>query len=525
MWLVLLLVITAMGLIRFGLVDVPLERDEGEYAYAGQLIMDGVPPFAEAYNMKMPGVYYMYALILTIFGQTASGLRMGLILINSATALILFAAFRKRFDDLTSLSCAVFFSVVSILPSVHGFMANTEHFVLLFSAAGFFILLTGLDSKRGLLFFLSGLAFGLGFLMKQHAIVFIAAAGLYLFLSTMKEPRGRRIRIYGLYSIGAVLPLAALSIYLWLSGVFESFIFWTFTYASEYVSSVKFSTGLKYLSNRFNQIGVEAPIITAFTFLGLAAPLWNKELRRQWPLFYGLAAFSFLAISPGFYYRPHYFILLLPALCLTAGAFLASLKPLISKIAGTGATTGAVLGLAVIVGAFSIYMNREVLINMTPTQISRHVYGYNPFPEAVEISKKLREISDESDRIAVLGSEPQIYFYSRRKAATGFMYTYALMEKHPFARKMQKDMISEIERNRPRFVVMVYMKPSWLVKRNSYKLIFQWSEEYLRDNYKVAGRIDVLPPEETVYVWGGQAEDYRPMSRYHMAVFERRKDL
>ena len=33
---VLLLIILLTVVIRWGLVDVPLERDEGEYAYAGQ---------------------------------------------------------------------------------------------------------------------------------------------------------------------------------------------------------------------------------------------------------------------------------------------------------------------------------------------------------------------------------------------------------------------------------------------------------------------------------------------------------
>ena len=38
-WLVVLLVLLSVGFIRFRLLDVPLERDEGEYAYAGQLIL------------------------------------------------------------------------------------------------------------------------------------------------------------------------------------------------------------------------------------------------------------------------------------------------------------------------------------------------------------------------------------------------------------------------------------------------------------------------------------------------------
>ena len=69
--LVLTLLFTAG--VRYRLLDVPLERDEGEYAYAGQLILQGIPPYGEIYNMKLPGIYAAYAVILKIFGQNRKG--------------------------------------------------------------------------------------------------------------------------------------------------------------------------------------------------------------------------------------------------------------------------------------------------------------------------------------------------------------------------------------------------------------------------------------------------------------------
>ena len=69
-WLVVLLVLLFVGFIRVRLLDLPLERDEGEYAYAGQLILQGIPPYELAYNMKLPGTYYACALGMAVFGQT-----------------------------------------------------------------------------------------------------------------------------------------------------------------------------------------------------------------------------------------------------------------------------------------------------------------------------------------------------------------------------------------------------------------------------------------------------------------------
>jgi len=43
-WVAVLLVMLAAGLLRLRLLDLPLERDEGEYAYAGQLLFKAFHP-------------------------------------------------------------------------------------------------------------------------------------------------------------------------------------------------------------------------------------------------------------------------------------------------------------------------------------------------------------------------------------------------------------------------------------------------------------------------------------------------
>lgn len=50
-WIVVAIVILIAAATRVHLLGVPMERDEGEYAYAGQLILQGIPPYAQVYNM------------------------------------------------------------------------------------------------------------------------------------------------------------------------------------------------------------------------------------------------------------------------------------------------------------------------------------------------------------------------------------------------------------------------------------------------------------------------------------------
>ena len=67
----------------------------------------------------------------------------------------------------------------------------------------------------------------------------------------------------------------------------------------------------------------------------------------------------------------------------------------------------------------------------------------------------IREHSAPDARVAVLGSEPQIYFYAHRRSASGFIYMYDLVQLHDYAGQFQREMIAEIEAAKPLFLVMV----------------------------------------------------------------------
>ena len=92
-----------------------------------------------------------------------------------------------------------------------------------------------------------------------------------------------------------------------------------------------------------------------------------------------------------------------------------------------------------------LFSKRTHLFADDPVRFSGLIYSGNPFPESLEIAKFIKARTTPDDRIAVLGSEPQIFFYARRRSATGYIYTYSLMENHEYALAMQKEMIAEVE--------------------------------------------------------------------------------
>jgi hypothetical protein len=149
---------------------------------------------------------------------------------------------------------------------------------------------------------------------------------------------------------------------------------------------------------------------------------------------------------------------------------------------------------AVFVGAcaFVFSTNSKVFFTKTPVESCAQIYRGNIFPDAVRIGQFLREHTTAADTIAVIGSEPEIYFYAHRRSATGYIYTYALMEEQRYARTMQQAMQREIEAARPKFLVFVTVPMSWGFGPWSDLSFIDWANEYTARNYHPLGAVNVL---------------------------------
>jgi hypothetical protein len=159
---------------------------------------------------------------------------------------------------------------------------------------------------------------------------------------------------------------------------------------------------------------------------------------------------------------------------------------------------------------------------MSPIEICRRSYGLNPFAESLQIAQFIKQNSTENDRIAVLGSEPQIYFYSDRRSVTGYIYTYAMTENHEYALEMQQEMIREIETARPKFIIFINVPTSWVFKATSNNMIFDWYRSYYPKYYDEVGAVDMLSFDKTLFIWGPDAVGYIPVSNHWISVLMRK---
>ncbi len=484
--IVVVLVILLFAVIRWRLRDMPLERDEGEYAYVGQLILQGIPPYQVAYNMKLPGTYTAYAVIMGIFGQTAAGIRIGLLLANALTISLVYALAKRLSGALAGVVAGASYALLSVGPWVSGFAGHATHFVVLAAMAGFWLLLKGVEEHRDWEILSAGLLLGLAFVMKQPGVAFAVFGGLYLLKTGGWSRNQLRGSMRGLawFGAGVMVPFTITCLVLWRAGVFARFWFWTFAYAYQYGTNVTLAQGWDFFVANFQKILLSAVGLWIFAAVGLTAFLWSRKARTRADFVLGLLLFSCAAVSAGLYFRGHYFILMLPAVSLLAGLAVSSAKEWLDR--GRQGKWMRCVPAAVFTRAlaFSLFQQAYFFFQADPISACRFVYPADPFPEAAEVGNYIREHSSPSAQLAVLGSEPEILFYARRRSATGYLYAYSLTEEQKYVATMQQEAIAEIEAARPEFLVFVR---DWVVRPGSEKAIFDWSQKYIADHYESVG--------------------------------------
>jgi hypothetical protein len=526
-WIAVALVLVFVGIIRIRLLPIPLERDEGEFAYMGQLMLQGIPPYLLAYNMKLPGIYAAYALVMTIFGQTIAGIHLGLMVVNAIAIVLSFLLARRLFDEIAGIVTAACYGLLSVSPSVLGTSAHATQFIVPLALGGTLLLLRSLDSGKYSTLFLSGLLYGLAFIMKQHAVFFIVFAVLYFFwriLSNQPLDPKRVARGTGLLVLGSAIPFVVSCSVLYARGVFSKFWFWTFTYASQYVSEVPLSQAIQNFVTYAPRAIEPWGLLWAIAGIGLTAVFWNQKARSNWFFLTGNTLFSFLTVCPGFFFRSHYFVTMLPAVALLVGvAGSATVRFLSDRRLPFPVRILPIFAIAVAL-VIPIFKLSGFFFRATPTEACRMMYDVNPFPESMEIAKYIVSHSTKDDQIAVLGSEPQLFFYANRKSATGYIYVYGLMEPHGHAFQMQLDMIHEIEKARPRYIVFVNISLSWLPRPDSDTTIFRWAQKYLDTKYHIVGLVEVIPGGTYRAYWKSDPRINKPPSELNVYVLRRKED-
>jgi hypothetical protein len=377
MFAVLLVVAAALRMPAF-FVEV-FNSDETFLATQAEVINDGGRLYEDAADRKPPLVPYVYAVTFAVTGTSALwSVRMAAMLAVVATAMLLGAEARRRWGDRAGWVAALLlvFASVAFAPQ-DGQAANFEIFMLPAMTAAMVLAARGRSVG-------AGIAVAVATLAKQTG-----AATLIPVLYLLWRARGRRGAGEALAGFG--LPLGLVALLMGPSDV----LFWVVLGNGSYFglgSASAYVLGL-FLVMTFAFVACNLPIVWT------VPRAWRERREHgETDLWLWLLSAA-LAVAVGFRFFGHYYLQLLPPLCLiSAGA--------LSRRPWTVARRTVALAAAIGVG-FGIF------------GFFARPWADNPKYQAV--SEFLDTHKTERDRIFVWGHMPEIYWASGRLPASGIL--------------------------------------------------------------------------------------------------------
>ncbi|MEO6703776.1 MAG: hypothetical protein ABI140_10095 [Jatrophihabitantaceae bacterium] len=304
--------------IRLPLLRVPLDADEGGYAYLSRQWAAGGRLYGPVVWVDRPqGLMLAYRLV-SAFGRSPVPIHLAAIgcalLLMASVAVAAHAIACQR----TAVIAAFLVAGAGAAPHLQGFMFNGELAAGAFSAAAVATVLRWRLVPRAGLLMLAGAFGALAILMKQSGFDGLAAAITLVLLAR----RPGRLRALGWLTVGAAVPIGAAM----LQAALTSWRDWWFAVIGYRLDTSAGSRGG--LSGRWHNIVHDLPRLwpdlLPLGLLGLAGLVWVL-VKREYPAVIWLI-FATIGFAGGVFFFPHYWMQLVGPLCLL-GALALSAVP------------------------------------------------------------------------------------------------------------------------------------------------------------------------------------------------------
>jgi 4-amino-4-deoxy-L-arabinose transferase-like glycosyltransferase len=474
----LVLIVTA---IRLPLLPIPLERDEGEYAYIAWRLGYNELPYRDWFDQKPPAVFYVYRFALILPLEPIRSIHFVALLFSATSACALFFLGLRFMGPFCAWLGAALFALLSSDPLVQGTAANTELFMLcplILSLIAF--LAAAAKTKPSILFMvLAGALTGMAVMFKQVAVVnWFLLIALYPVFAPREKRWREAVSFIGWSATGLLTVLALVVLYFWRRGGLTEFVLNVFTHNLEYIRSIQASARLEYCWGTLTTLARTQTVAWVFAAVGLTVLFRTAPAR--WFLFVaGWLLTSAIGVSASGYFFPHYFQQLLPPLALAAagGAGWFADIPVWKVIPTWGRRAVLSLVLAVLPG-ITLW---PFLFTYTPAESVRKIYPGNFFAEMPEFARRIESITPPEKSVFIFGAEPELLFYARRPSATRYIFLFPLYGPYGKVREKQTAAAMEIEHARPS--TAVYLPNALFFVSGTEQYFTQWGMSYLQENF------------------------------------------
>jgi 4-amino-4-deoxy-L-arabinose transferase-like glycosyltransferase len=387
--------------------------DETIYGAIANRINAGEVLYQGAVDHKPPAIYYTYAFTFRIFGRNAvHAVHAVSVVWVLATALLVGAIARTRSGEAAGVLAALLYGMYTSASIPKWFLAaNAELFMQLPTVAALAIVLWW--PRRAVACVGAGVLVGVASLYKLQGIFAALPVAFLIVADDRARPTAsavvRALPRLLLAAAGVLLPLLLVAIAFRAAGAWDDLMFWPLGYASRYAVSTDLAEALGKLAARGSFFCYTLPA------LPIGAVLAMRELRHN-PDRVGVGAIvwvgaSFIAVCIGGRFFAHYFIMLLPPLCILAAPVLHDL------VRGARSRMARVALVALIAAppvAFFVYAPwNDDYLSIDPRE-----------PRALAaVGEFIQRTTPAQARLFVWGNSTEIYFHADRLPATRFVFT------------------------------------------------------------------------------------------------------
>ena len=431
--------------------EILCDSDLSGIFYAGWRILSGELPYADVFETKPPGAYFLFALIMKIAGVRIEPVHETAIYWGIAAMVALFILASRMTSPRAGLVAAYAFVLAMGSDTINGTCPNYETWTLLPGIAGLLALHAAMTTRAyRLLAAVAGFLFALAFSVKFQGVFFAVGGAVFFFAygaPHFREKTRRYIETIAFGCLGAlcgVLPYVL--IYLG-AGKFPALVAWVSPeravgYAQARDAAIVSSRFLSDISAIFAGFPVlfVGTIITAAlaTVMAYRKKIDPAAVISAWgACVAGLVGAFFLKglFASGMFY-PHHFVIALPGLCLlfAVGAdalFELPKGKIIAPVAIGLAFCSMLLGLSrefrFSAESYAHQSGHDEVFDPTalfPYRNMEFAFGLATSADFAKVGAYLAEHTKPSDRIFVWDPVPGIYFFAKRAAPTFFYKPY-----------------------------------------------------------------------------------------------------
>ncbi len=525
-WLPLTFILVATTLIRLQYLDIPLERDESIYSYIGKLALNGGKPYVDFFEMKPPIMFYSYALLVGIFGYSATGVHLAATALGTLNTFFTFALARKIGGLRVAYLSATAYAISLLNPGVYGSYLLSENVALAWGLPAVLWALNYPNTTNRKQLFATGFLLAMAFLTKQTAGVLAASVGVYWltqWFSQRKEtPFSTFFKPILSVILGFLLPILLVIVGLWVIGSWKDAFFWLYDYPNLYANEITpAESELAFgLMRRLVFTGYSGYFITAG--LGVLALILSKKPTSAKFFLMTWAILAIFTVSIGKRFYGHYWLLALPVLAILGGTVFQELHLwLHQKMGRIEAAIVAVLG--VLWSIHAVFMQPSYYINPPLTEISRTFLPGNPFVEHQVLANYIQKIIQPNEQIAVFGSDPQYFIYLNKISPIRHVYFPLISNaQFPNATIWQDETIDAFKKTKPKYVIWNKYPIAWMYKPAFSQRLYDQLFEEMMQHYELVAFVENPSFNKVVEVKEPEKGGKIPAAATYISVLKRR---